>query len=228
MMSNQTNKRRQLLKGIAALAISERIVSLREAWAAGQTPVAPGIYRFSGNVKVNGRPAKEGMLVSQGDTVDTGPSSEAIYVIGQDAYLQRDNSSVSIIGDASKGALRVLAGKLLGVFGKGERRILTTVATIGIRGTGCYIESEPQRVYFCLCYGTADVTPLRAPEQTETITTHHHDHPLYISAEGPTMMVPASVINHTDAELILLEGLRGRVPPFVGFNPLSSRYENNY
>jgi hypothetical protein len=34
----------------------------------------------------------------------------------------------------------------------------------------------------------------------------------------PKMMVPADVINHTDAELILLESLVGRVPPFGG-NP---------
>jgi hypothetical protein len=30
------------------------------------------------------------------------------------------------------------------------------------------------------------------------------------------MVTPAPVINHTDAELILLEGLTGRQPPFIG------------
>jgi len=30
------------------------------------------------------------------------------------------------------------------------------------------------------------------------------------------MMVPAGVINHTDAELEMLEALVGRTPPFYG------------
>lgn len=212
---------------MAALTVAERLAGLRHAWATEQIPLVSGMHRLSGNVKLNGQPAREGMPVSHGDTIDTGPGSEAIYVVGKDAYLQRDNSSISMLGDASKGVLRVLTGKLLGVFGKGERRIQTTVATIGIRGTACYIESDSRRVYFCLCYGTADVTPLRAPELAETITTSHHDHPIYIPADGPSMMAPASVINHADAELILLESLVGRVPPFVGVYPFDNRYEQN-
>ena len=47
--------------------------------------------------------------------------------------------------------------------------------------------------------------------------TTHHEAPRYIMASGsPQMVMPAPVINHTDAELILLEGLVGRQPPFIG------------
>jgi hypothetical protein len=35
-------------------------------------------------------------------------------------------------------------------------------------------------------------------------------------APGQEMMSAAGVINHTDAELTLLEGLVGRKPPFAG------------
>ena len=155
------------------------------------------------------------MPVGTGDTLVTGADGELIYVIGQDAYLQRANSTVSFSG-VSASLMRVLSGKILSVFGKGRKTLQTTTATIGIRGTGCYIESEKKRVYFCLCYGTAELTPLADPGRRELIETRHHDHPLYIHHDSSLpMMVDASVINHTDAELELLESLVGRFPPFA-------------
>ena len=209
-------QRRKILKGIAALAITERLGILRAAWAAGGKLPPPGVYKIKGEVRVNGQLAKEGTPVKPGDTITTGAQSEAIYIIGNDAYLQRDRSTVSIAGDTLKAGLRVLSGKLLSVFGKGEKRIETSTATIGIRGTGCYIEAEEKRVYFCLCYGVADVESPKMPGVIETIETRHHDHPVYLNADGTQMMVPASVINHSDAELTLLESLVGRLPPFYG------------
>lgn len=211
-------QRRQLIKGIAALAIAERLGMLQMAWATGQKLPPPGVFRIKGEVRVNGGIAREGMPVKAGDTITTGAQSEVIYVIGNDAYLQRDQSTVTISGDAIKAGLRVLSGKLMSVFSKGEKRIETSTATIGIRGTGCYIEATQKRVYFCLCYGVADITSPKMPGQSETIETRHHDHPVYLDADGSQMMVPASVINHNDAELILLESLVGRLPPFYGKN----------
>lgn len=209
-------KRRKLLQGIAALALAERLGMLRAAWAAGGQLPPPGLYRISGEVTINGRPAVKGMPVRPGDTVATGPNSEAIYIIGNDAFLQRDRTVVSIAGDAVKSGLRLLTGKLLSVFGKGDKRIVTPTATIGIRGTGCYLEASPDTVYFCLCYGTANVTSVKDPARVETIETRYHDHPVHLPADGAQLTVPATVINHSDAELILLESLVGRVPSFYG------------
>ncbi|MGE5493087.1 MAG: hypothetical protein ACM31P_17570 [Actinomycetota bacterium] len=207
-------ERRKILKGIAALAAMESVAGI--ARAMGNRPVKPGVYRVSGQVSINGKPAQEGMAVAAGDTIVTGPGSEVIYVVGQDAFLQRDNSTVSLVGEGVKTVLRIFTGKLLSVFAKGDKRIETATATIGIRGTGCYIESAPERVYFCLCYGRAEVSPLADPGHIENIETRHHDHPIYIHRDGQRMMVPATVANHTDAELTLLEGLVGRYPPFYG------------
>ena len=214
--------RRKLLKGMATLVLAERLGALQAAWAAGKKLPPPGLQSFTGEVKVNGQPAREGMPINPGDTITTGSNSQAIYVIGNDAYLQRDNSTVSLTGDALKNGLRILNGKLLSVFGKGDKQIQTSTATIGIRGTGCYIEADAAKVYFCLCYGKAEIASVEDPAHTETIETHYHDHPVYLNAQGEKMMVPASVINHTDSELILLESLVGRVPPFL------SAYNNKY
>ena len=53
-----------------------------------------------------------------------------------------------------------------------------------------------------------------APEVSEIVSTQHHDEPRYIYS-GEKRIDPAPVINHSDQELILLERLVRRVPPFV-------------
>jgi hypothetical protein len=114
--------------------------------------------------------------------------------------------------------LRIVTGAVLSVFTPNERKeIRTATAVIGIRGTAVYIEAEPSRTYACTCYGTAILAPIAQPSAAETVTTRHHEQPRYIMAAGsPQMLMQAPVINHTDAELILLETLVGRQPPFIG------------
>ena len=68
----------------------------------------------------------------------------------------------------------------------------------------------------CTCYGEADLASLAEPTARETVRTQHHEAPRYIMGSGaPQMLMQAPVINHTDAELILLESLVGRRPPFM-------------
>ena len=53
----------------------------------------------------------------------------------------------------------------------------------------------------------------------EDVKTRHHESPRYIykSVQGDGRLIAgAPVINHTDEELILLESLVHRKPPFVG------------
>lgn len=212
-------RRRHLLQTLAAAGLIGNIpLAIREAVAAGNKPTTQGIYRIKGTVTLNGKPASEGMLVRPGDTLVTGPGSQAIYVIGEDAYLQRDNSTVNILGETLASGFRMLSGKLLTVFGKGPGKTLVTpTATIGIRGTGCYIEAESSQTYFCLCYGTADITPTASPERKQSITTRHHDQPMLIgNTPSDKMMSAATMANHTDDELELLEALVGRRVPFAG------------
>ena len=217
--------RRRLLKALAAAGLlGPTGISglIRDALAKGNAPVAPGLHKMRGEVTVNLKPAREGQLIGPGDTVVTGRDSEAIYVIGQDAFLQRESSTISFGADAAENLMRVVTGKILSVFGKGARTIKVSTATIGIRGTGCYIEDEGSdakaRTYFCLCYGSVDLTPSAAPQERESYSTTHHDKPMYIhnDMKMAKMMVPAGVINHTDDELKLLESLVGRWPPFYG------------
>ena len=192
---------------------------LAPAWLAAQTSPpqahATGIRHTRGKVEISGRPSEVGMPVSPGDTVSTGADGEVIYVIGNDAFLQRGASTIEFSATPAAAFLRVVTGRLLSVFGKAERRIITPTATIGIRGTGCYIETEAHHVYFCLCYGSALVIPNAAPDHFELLTTRHHDRPLFIRDRGDLpLLAEAPVVNHSDAELERLERLVGRRPPF--------------
>lgn len=135
-------------------------------------------------------------------------------------------SLAAAVSQRRKVRQRVLAGKLLSVFVPGTRvQIATRTATIGIRGTGLYIESMADRTYARTCYGSAELNPLSDPKQALTVTTTYHDAPRYIYAAADkstkrALVVVAPVINHSDAELILLESLVGRKVPFTG----ASRY----
>ncbi|MDH4149519.1 MAG: FecR family protein [Betaproteobacteria bacterium] len=210
--------RRAWLRSAAAAAIAAAgMANLRTALAAGAVP--PGVARFRGDVRINGKPAERGQRVAPGDLIVTGKDAEMVVVVERDAFLVRANSRIEFGSAAAKSAvtlLRILTGAMLSVFESGQRReIRTATATIGIRGTGIYVETEAQRTYACTCYGEAVLTPVDDPGSAETVRTRHHDEPRYIYGKGmPNMMEAAPVINHVDAELYMLEGLVGRSPPF--------------
>jgi len=212
--------RRRLLKQLSALGLLSGMGIpglIRDALAAGNYPSVQGMHKIKGDVRINGKPAREGQPVLPGDKVTTGAGSEAIYVIDRNAFLQRSNSVVHFGREAAKEFFRVVSGKILSVFETGEKRLVVPTAVIGIRGTACYIEAEPKQVYFCLCYGTAEIEPMAEPGRVERIETRHHDHPVYIHHDkGMPSMADAKVANHTDDELIMLEWLNRRRPPFYG------------
>jgi len=209
--------RRRWLRTAAALAV--QMAWLRAALAAGS--VEKGMHRVRGDVRVNGAPAKQGDDVKAGDVVTTGAGSEAVFVTGKDAFLVRENSRVELQGTLGAfvlSGLRIVTGAVLSVFSPGERRTLrTSTATIGIRGTAVYLEVEPARTYVCTCYGEADISSAMDPAASETVRTRHHEQPRYVMGMGaPKMLMGAPVVNHTDAELTMLESLVGRTPPFAG------------
>jgi hypothetical protein len=203
-----TPSRRHALLTLAAAIGLPAALRLALAQTQGQ-----GIRSVKGKVRVNGLPAVAGSLIRPGDTVEVGKEALAAFVVDQDAFLMRGNSKAELAGGSVLAAVRLVTGGLLSVFGAGEHRLTTATASIGIRGTGAYMEAEPERTYFCLCYGTAEVEAKGSPLR-ETYSTTHHESPKYIYGDGrKTAMVPAGVVNHTDAELILLESLVGRTPP---------------
>ena len=184
-------------------------------------PPGKSVYRISGNVEINGQPGTLDSKIGGGSVIKTGANSELVYVVNESAYIARPQTEIVIETVAETGfvsGLRLLAGKLLSAFPNGRPVKLTTrVASIGIRGTGVYMESDPEQTYFCTCYGVADVSANNDPQSKETVAATHHDRPLYILGKEPAgkNIRNAPFINHTDQELMLIETLVGRTPPFV-------------
>lgn len=198
----------------------------------GRLPEGRSIFELRGEVLVNGAPATERTVLAPTDRITTGSNSYLIAAVGQTAFLVRDRSDLHLGGgNPLKQAFRLVTGKFLGVFGKLQDRqslaINTPAATIGIRGTGVYAESDPDKTYLCTCYGTTQLVAAAdwdleakprkgpAPEQVH-VTATHHDAAKYIlkNPEKGQRITPAPFVNHTDLELMTLEALVGRKVPF--------------
>ena len=220
-------RRRLLIQALAAGYFGAQFAN-REAMAQilGSTPsrLPPGrsIYRLSGTVTVDGKPATIDSKVGGRSTLETGKGSEIVYAVGQSAFILRGESRVVLETAQEESSiltgLRLLSGKILSVFAsKSPMQLRSSTATIGIRGTGVYMEAEPDQTYFCTCYGLTEVEASADPQSRETIAATHHDRPVYIVADGSAgnNIRSGPFINHTDQELALIETLVGRKTPFV-------------
>jgi len=184
-------------------------------------PQGRSIYKLKGLVTVDGKIADINTLVGPNSLIKTGSNSQVIFVVASDAFILRSNSQLELGGSGLLiQGMRILSGKLLSVFGKREdtHRITTSTATIGIRGTGVYIESDAEISY--VCTGHTLVSANADPSVKQDIVTKHHDRPVYVLAAtgGKKLILPAPVINHSDTELALIEELVGRTTPFAVSN----------
>lgn len=194
-----------------------------------QLPPGRSIYDLKGKVTVDGQVADKKTAIKGTSLVETGSNSFVIFAVGQDAYLLRENSRLQLSRDSAvQDAMRLVTGKVLSVFGArapGQvHTVNTTTATIGIRGTGLYAESESDHSYVCTCYGTVDLSAQADSSVSEQITSKHHDAPRYIlsNPDGGKLITPAPLKNHTDEELLLIEALVGRTPPFYSVESYSA------
>ena len=201
-------------------------------------PPGQSIYGLSGQVTVNDQQATLDTRIRPGDTVQTGQNSEIVFVVNTHSMILRGDSKLLIEPpEGTSGSdsliiagLRMISGKLLSVSRNSPMKLTSSTATIGIRGTGFYIESEPDRTYFCTCYGATDVQATADPSSRESIAAKHHDRPVYIVTDGGAgnNIRNAPFINHTDQELALIETLVGRRTPFVFSNDISPGPRRTY
>ena len=201
-------------------------------------PPGQSIYGLSGQVTVNDQQATLDTRIRPGDTVQTGQNSEIVFVVNTHSMILRGDSKLLIeppegtTGSDSLiiAGLRMISGKLLSVSRNSPMKLTSSTATIGIRGTGFYIESEPDRTYFCTCYGATEVEATADPTSRESIAAKHHDRPVYIVTDGGAgnNIRNAPFINHTDQELALIETLVGRRTPFVFSNDIYTGPRRTY
>jgi len=187
-------------------------------------PAGQSIYELRGRVQVNGKPASMGTRLTGGEVIEVPAGGKLVFVVGADAFILREGSRVETKGGGGIiDVLRLTTGALLAVFGKSQqvRQVQGATATIGIRGTGLYVESEPDRTYICTCYGAVDIAASNDPAVKESILSQHHDAPRYVlgpAAQRSKRIVAAPFKDHDDLELMLIETLVGRTPPFSLFD----------
>lgn len=212
------------------MAASSGLLAPLMAFAKNPRKLPPGksIYDLRGDVMVDGKPATRDTLITANSTVVTGSNSLIIFVVGEDSHHVRENTTLTLGGTGVvEDFMRLVSGKVLSVFGSRSdeqpHTIHTSTATIGIRGTGIYTESEPDVSYVCTCYGLVNLVSNTDPGSNELIESEHHDAPRYIYADGYAgqLIQPAPFKDHTDQELMLLEAVVGRTTPFSSIRDYS-------
>ena len=174
------------------------------------------VHQLVGDVTIDNVPLTRNAALQAGQTIRTGADGRVWFSIGSDAYFLRPNSRLRL--EASKprepiiDLVRLFAGALGATFRPGSRRQLTApTLTIGIRGTGVYLEATPEVAYFCTCFGSSEIAA--AGNKTESVTmsaTNHQARRIYSDAR----IVPAGFEGHTNEEIAQLESLVGRPNPF--------------
>src|SRR5689334_6575559 len=141
-----------------------------------------GVVReLRGDVTLNDVPLRRDRALQAGQTIRTGTDGRVWFSIGSDAYFLRPNSRMRL--DSSRPGeplidfLRLVTGALGATFARGMRRtLIAPTATIGIRGTGVYLEAAPEVAYFCTCFGATEI--LTAPSgnmmESVAVTTENH------------------------------------------------------
>ena len=185
-------QRRQLLltmlsAGVLGVTYGTPAMGQLAVPAPGPLPAGRSIYRLDGQASINGQPVTLTSTIRPGDEIRTGPRSRVVFAVDQDAFLLRENSRMQLEApNAVISTVRMLTGALLSVFGRRRQplRVSTSVATIGIRGTGIYVESNLEQSYVCTCYGETQLQTADDPSISETVVSQQHDAPRYILAPG--------------------------------------------
>ena len=185
------------------------------------------VHDLRGTVLVNGARIDRSATIKPGDTVVTQSDGFLVASLGQEAFMMRSRSEMVIepmttsAGTVVIGALRLVTGALGAVFGKSnlQRRVATATATVGIRGTGVYLETrlrdgEPS-TYMCTCYGMTELASTADPrDRLQLESTRHLPRWVGTMPRDGTRISEAPMDTHTDAEMDMLERCVGRRAPW--------------
>jgi hypothetical protein len=201
-------RRRSFLQAAAAWSATAGL-------AAAHAQQRSNIVELRGDALLNGERLNTQRTIQTGDTVETGPGSHLVFVIGDSAFQVRQNSRLVVERGPTLNTvtfLRILTGAVASVWGRGtNRQIVTPTLTAGIRGTGVYAEVFPQqdlRSYFCNCYGMVDIDA--GGDKAKSRAEYHQSFWGEAEPKNGRYLTPAGAINHSDEELEFLARLVGQ------------------
>ena len=179
--------------------------------ADAQTPYGT-VHELAGRVLLNGRPLERNSVIQPGQTVTTGSDGRVWFTVAGDSFFLRPNTELRLspsVRDSIVQGLRLVSGAFGATFRRGgPRSLVASTVTIGIRGTGVFVETNEETTYVCTCFGAIELDAGREP--TAVRATHHAAR--RIARDG--RIVEAPMLNHTDEEISRLERLAGRPYPF--------------
>lgn len=209
--------RRQFLSYVAALPFALYLPTNSQAASVRSKHLSGIIHELEGDVFINKKIANPSSIIKSGNNISVAHGGRLVFSMGEDTYLLQGGSSLAVESHNNiiVSGLRLLTGGLLAVFGTRENttKIYTRTATIGIRGTGIYLNSQPENLYFCTCYGNTDLH-LDGNHTEHIHSTHHHALDIAGHTKKNMIMTATQVLGHTDDELRLLEQYSGRKPLF--------------
>jgi hypothetical protein len=156
------------------------------------------------------------MALRPGDSVSTGSDALLVAIVGRDAYLLRADSQLELEAGRKNGipgVLRVVSGALLAVFATGESEADPDEQCDhrhprhgGVRRE----RGEPHLRLHLLTALRAWRLPTTRRWSKRCAQKHHESDRASVYPKGAAAMIEkAPVMNHTDAELVMLESLVG-------------------
>jgi hypothetical protein len=208
-------RRRRFLAGSAALAGC----ALLPLPAAAQG----AIHELAGEVRVNGRRIGRDAAIRGGDVIATGGDGRLWFTLGGDAFFVRPHSELRLIRASARdtliSALRLISGAVGATFARGAARSLhTPTVTVGIRGTGVYLETSARETYACTCFGATDMMSAEGGdmmERVQVLGASHNARRIFREPQRGMRIAGAPFERHSSEEISRLEALAGRPDPFA-------------
>jgi hypothetical protein len=180
------------------------------------------VHEISGEVLLNGYRMARNSAVLPGHTVTTGRDGRVWFTVGTDAFFLRPGSELRLRAEGASNfvidALRLVTGAMGATFGRGRpRSVITPTVTIGIRGTGVYVETDREQTYACNCFGAVEIASVAGGtmmERVQVMTENHQARRIHRDPRMGMRIQRAPFELHSNEEIIRLEALAGRPSPF--------------
>src|SRR4051812_17033157 len=139
------------------------------------------VHELSGKVFLNGLPLTPQSAVQGGQTVTTGANGRVWLSVAGDAYFLRPRSELRLHSanwrESLINALRLVTRAMGATFRPGlPRSVVAQTVTIGIRGTGVYVETSPEESYACTCFGTTEMYSAAGGAMMESVRVSTENH----------------------------------------------------
>lgn len=172
------------------------------------------IVLVTGNVSVNGKPAKIDDPIKFGDVIATKVKSQCRIVIDERNIIAMwDNSTLVFKLKKGDGLLEVKNGYVGAVMKNfkniKEFRVVTPTVAAGIRGTAfCIAVEKSEETYSCVCNGKIGFKTA-SDEKEQMVEAPHHKANYYIKEGEKIIIKEAGLKFHDDKKIEKLAGIIG-------------------